>query len=229
MPFALPGQTIVTHRGRRVVVGKAASGPAVGQQLFTANGTFVVPAGVTSISAVAIGAGGPGETVEGLSASGSGGGLAYSNGITVTPGETLTVEVAPPTGTGGLSALKRGAASLVAATSSGLSGARGAGTVGDVLRIGGTGAGWTDQAILGAGAAGYTANGEDGKAGAGGFGGSGVSANGGTAGGTSGASPNANGGAYGGGGGVTGIGGSGCVRVIWGEGRAYPNTNTGDA
>ena len=60
--------------------------------------TFTVPAGVTSITAVAIGAGGGGDYFQGASTvymatSGWGGDLSYANNIPVTPGETLTVYV----------------------------------------------------------------------------------------------------------------------------------------
>jgi hypothetical protein len=38
-----------------------------------------------------------------------------------------------------------------------------------------------------------------------------------------------NGGAYGGGsGGALGSGGHGAVRIIWGTGRSFPSTNTGN-
>ena len=75
-----------------------------GQQIYTintagasinANGsrgfTFTVPAGVTSISIVTVGAGGPsyGTSVLG----GGGGALAYANNISVTPGQTYTIAV----------------------------------------------------------------------------------------------------------------------------------------
>ena len=62
------------------------------QEEFTVPGTyfFYVPAGVTSISAVAIGAGG----VASSSYTGGGGGaLSYVNNVAVTPGEMLTVTV----------------------------------------------------------------------------------------------------------------------------------------
>ena len=60
--------------------------------------TFTVPAGVTSITAVAIGAGGGGDYFQGaqtvyMATSGWGGDLSYANNIPVTPGETLTVHV----------------------------------------------------------------------------------------------------------------------------------------
>ena len=57
---------------------------------------WVVPAGVTSICAVAVG-GGCGGAYQWSSEGGGGGGMAWCNDITVTPGEELTIQV----GTGG--------------------------------------------------------------------------------------------------------------------------------
>ena len=72
--------------------------PPIGQQAYTTPGTtnFVVPDGVTSISAVVVGGGGGGgndtdNTEPG--SGGGGGGLAYQTSIAVTPGESLTVVV----------------------------------------------------------------------------------------------------------------------------------------
>jgi hypothetical protein len=74
--------------------------PTLQAHTFTrpASHTFTVPAGVTSITAVAIGGGGGGDYFQGAStvymaASGWGGDLSYANNISVTPGETLTVYV----------------------------------------------------------------------------------------------------------------------------------------
>lgn len=59
--------------------------------------SFTVPDGVTSINALAIGAGGGANSGDRAtlfaSAGGGGGGLAYANDIAVTPGETITVVV----------------------------------------------------------------------------------------------------------------------------------------
>ena len=60
--------------------------------------TFTVPEGVTSITAVAIGAGGGGDFYQGINTvymatSGWGGDLSYANNISVTPGETLYIYV----------------------------------------------------------------------------------------------------------------------------------------
>lgn len=67
------------------------TGPAIGQVEYTTAGThtWVVPAGVTSVSAVAIGPGG-----NCIGAKGAGGGaLTYVNGYTVTPGSSYTIVV----------------------------------------------------------------------------------------------------------------------------------------
>ncbi|TPG45317.1 T9SS sorting signal type C domain-containing protein [Flavobacterium pectinovorum] len=70
---------------------------------FTGNGTFVVPAGITSISVQAWGGGGSGGGASGAGllfgrgAAGGGGGAYASKVLTVTPGETLNVIVAGTT------------------------------------------------------------------------------------------------------------------------------------
>jgi hypothetical protein len=58
----------------------------------------------------------------------------------------------------------------------------------------------------------------------------GTGGSGGQDGGYGGAAPNYDyaGGLYGGGGGINGKGGNGAVRIIWGSGRAFPSTNTGN-
>lgn len=67
------------------------TGPAIGQVEYTTAGThtWVVPAGVTSVSAVAIG---PGGNCTGEIGAG-GGALTYVNGYTVTPGSSYTIVV----------------------------------------------------------------------------------------------------------------------------------------
>ncbi len=68
--------------------------PAPGQQAYTAPGTYswTAPAGVTSISVVAVGGGGGGSS-SWSNHGGAGGGLGYKNNITVVPGQTYTVVV----------------------------------------------------------------------------------------------------------------------------------------
>ena len=85
----------ITADGATMVIGASGSGipdPGFGQQVYTTAGTytFTVPAGVASISMVAV-AGGAGST---LSTQGGGGGsLSYKNNVPVTPGEQFTVVV----------------------------------------------------------------------------------------------------------------------------------------
>jgi len=157
--------------------------PAVGEAVFTSVGTtnWTVPNGVTSISAVTIGGGGGGAIGDpsNYGSGGSGGGLAYGNNISVTPGESLTVIVgdggASASGTGPIagnngedSILRRSATDL-------LVGGQGLGGVYNTAVAGGTSTGterdggftggvggkgyWTAG---GGGAAGYSASGGDG-------------------------------------------------------------------
>lgn len=73
---------------------------APGSQIaYIAPGTYswICPTGVTSVCAVAIGAGGGGCYYTG----GAGGGLSYQNNISVTPGQTYTVVV----GAGGVGSM----------------------------------------------------------------------------------------------------------------------------
>ena len=70
----------------------------VGQIAYTTPGTytFVVPAGVTKVSILGIGAGGNGSnrTCCGYNGkSGGGGSLVYSNNLTVTPGDSVSIKV----------------------------------------------------------------------------------------------------------------------------------------
>jgi len=66
-----------------------------GQTAYTSPGTytFTVPAGVTSISVVCVGAGAGGADASLGGTAGGGGGLSYVNSISTTPGESLTVYV----------------------------------------------------------------------------------------------------------------------------------------
>lgn len=248
---------------------------AAGQQVFTASGTFTVPAGVTEICAVAVGRGqngaaGDGDATPGRG--GKGGTLSYTNALSVTPGESLTVTIATSTsGSTGETTLKRSSTVLLAARAGGQT--SGQANVGTSFAGGTTPAPSSDYGSGGGGAGGYSAaggagggSGVGGSSGAGGSGGGGGcgnsgeysgggggvgllgagtngtagSASGGGGGGGSGGAAGASGGTgsagggYGGGGGggnvdyAGGSGGGGAVRIIWGAGRSYPSTNTGD-
>ena len=217
---------LFVHTGMAGMVG-AGFGVTGGQQLFTASGPFVVPTGVTSVCAVAIGRGGRATGDGSYSYGGGGGALAYVNAVTVTPGETLTVEIDDAG-----SRIRRGGAVILDA-GAGSGRTSGGVNVGSGY-YGGVG-GYNDfgnEPITGGGAGGYTSPGGDSAYASGtSLGGAGSSPLGGGPGGAAGGAPGKDGGTYGGGGGVTTFGGtpgSGCVRIIWGAGRAFPSTNTGD-
>lgn len=159
----------------------------------TTTTSFVVPADVTTLSALAIGRGGRnGRCRDGTDNHGGGGGgggaLSWSNDIAVTPGETLSIEFAS-----NKSSLKRGTTVLVSAEwgfdanwRTYGTGGRASQGVGDVRNSGGNGGyGQYRPSYLeygagggGGGAAGYSGNGgagatgsDDGAAGSAGSGG----------------------------------------------------------
>lgn len=65
----------------------------VGQDLFETDGVFTVPDGVNNISVVGIGSGGAAGFGQYFASGGGGGALAYTNNISVSPGDTFTVTV----------------------------------------------------------------------------------------------------------------------------------------
>lgn len=87
-----------------------------GQQTFTTMGSvsWTVPANVTSISAVVVGGGGGGCSSTSGGSGGGGGDLRWMNNISVTPGETLIVAVAPNGALGGSEGGTAGGESVVA-------------------------------------------------------------------------------------------------------------------
>jgi hypothetical protein len=154
----------------------------------TTSYTVTVPQGVTSVAALAIGAGGGGGGASSgatAAAGGAGGGaLSYSNSIAVTPGESLTINIpnqsangAPGTaGTaGGDASILRSATTLLLAqggrgsagvtggtAGTGAAGGAAASGVGDVKQSGGAGGNGTAASDLGGGgggAAGYSGTG----------------------------------------------------------------------
>jgi len=142
--------------------------PAVtGQQAYTTAGTFsfVAPAGVTSVSVVAVGGGGGGSSCPNYTG-GGGGGLSYGNNISVTPGCSYAVVV----GAGG-----NGSACVGARTNGGNSSFSstliigGGGVRGEAGRTGGTstGSSRTNGFAGGTGAAGAGCSGNTGGGGGG--------------------------------------------------------------
>jgi hypothetical protein len=163
-----------------------------GQQLFTATShvdtsyIFAVPAGVTSISAVTIGAGGGSyvyNNADEAHGGGGGGGLAYGT-ISVTPLENLTIQVgaggiqgsgeSAAAGDGGTSFIKRGSTVLLQAT-----GGAAADEDGTAIAPGGTGSGTAMAAGYSGGNGGAGSNHSNGGGGGGG-GAAGYAGNGGT-------------------------------------------------
>ena len=157
-----------------------------GEAVFTDAGTFtwVAPAGVTSVSAVCVGAGGAGLSSPSVSA--GGGGLGWKNNISVTPGQTYTVVVGErgkriggaddiPLATGGESyfespSLVRGGGGRPDSSLSAMGQSGGGGNfTGDGGGNGGNGAyGSGGNEPGGGGAGGYTGNGGTGGSGDGG-------------------------------------------------------------
>jgi len=214
--------------------GSAAAAP--GQQVFTSSGTFTVPAGVTSICAVAVGRGKNGAAGDGMGTpgrGGEGGTLSYTNAISVTPGESLTVTIATSTSAStGETTLKRSSTVLLAARAGGQT--SGQANVGTAF-AGGTAPGpYISYGSGGGGAGGYSAAGGNGgstgnygAAGSGGSGGGGGSASAAASGGGGGVgllgagSNGTAGSASGGGGGGGSGGGAGTSGGAGSAGGAY--------
>lgn len=217
------GATLVAHSdGISKWCVEAVSQPH-GVEAFTANGTFTVPAQVTTVDVEVWGAGGGGSgTTSGSCAtSGGGGGYARKRITGLTPGATVAVTV----GAGGAAgAANSGAVGTGGGTSSfgsyasatGGSGAQAVGTGGGAV-AGGAGSGGDVNATGGGGSAGSgNTTGIGGVGGAGAMGGGGGSASQGAYNGGAGGFPGGGGG--GGGAGTTntsGAGANGLVVVRW--------------
>ena len=154
----------------------------VGQVAFTTPGSFswTAPAGVTSVSVVAVGGGGEGGEVNTCDAAGGGGGgLGWKNAIAVTPGATYSVVV----GAGG---------SMVSTSESDQDGDSGGDSyfisISDVAGFGGKGgSGGSSCGLLGGAGGNFVGDG----GGQGGAGGNGNTAQGGGGGADAGAQPSA--------------------------------------
>ena len=202
--------------------------------------SWVVPAGVTSISVVCIGAGSCG--VAGANTGGGAGGASANNpSITVTPAETLTIQigVSAVNVAGTDSFIKRSATVLILAkggslgtTTTGGVGGLASGSTGTTTFNGGNGGNFGQTPSTGGGGgggAGATAAGSTGT-GSGGFAGNTPGGNGGNG---ASSGPGTVGAVYGGGGGGNGaggttppLGGAGLVRVTY---TTAPTTSTGTA
>lgn len=213
---------------RRYLLNNVFRGPSFGDVEWTTPGTYnwVVPFGVTSICAVAVGGGGGGRQASNLATSygsgGGGGALRARNGIPVTPGQTLTivvgaggtVGVSANGGTGGASSVSGSGFTTMTAnggqgglnTGANASGGTSTGSPGTSGFSGNGGTGGAGSTTLaqpggGGGAGGYSSVGGGGGSGASPSGANGGS--GGGSGGGGGAGPNSSAGAAGDGGGVS--------------------------
>lgn len=167
------------------LLGATAAAEAAGQTLFIGKTdelggptvrthSFVVPDGVTEISAVCVGPGQSGRRNDSSAPGGSGGNLRYSSSIAVTPGETLTVEVgdgiAPTTfqAYGGATRILRGATVLLQAANRANTVENS--TIGGLIGGGDGGLGGSASSTYsggGGGAGGYSGNGGQGQDGSG--------------------------------------------------------------
>ncbi len=248
--------TQLAHTSPQVItVNDTSNENVVGQQLFTSTGTWLCPAGVTSVCVVCIGMGGKGQNDHPYIPGHSGGGLGWKNNISVTPGNYYSVHVGTT-----VSELTYFNSSGTVGAYAGASGyglgqsgtVAGGGYIGDGGGTGGSAGCSGNGSGGGGGAGGYSGNGGHGRAynsndgpgtngsgGAGGGGGSGHYGGGvgpygeGSSGSynessSGGVGSGGSGKQYGGGGVQSGSGGGSCVRIIWGPNRSFPSTNTAD-
>jgi hypothetical protein len=185
-----------------------------GSQTYATPGSYswVAPAGITSVSVVAVGGGGSGVSSGGANRAGGGGGLGYKNNYAVTPGNSYTVLV----GAGGAMAFGcgySGGCSLFINVSTvvGGGGQANTGTGGTYVGDGGGNGGLGGAQPGGYGSGGGGAGGYAGSGGAGGRGGSPGSQE-------AGANGSGGGGGGGGGAGSGGYGGSGGGVGLLGQG-----------
>lgn len=186
----------------------------VGQNAYTSAGTYtwVAPAGITSVSALCVGAGGGGGAGGGTYG-GHGGGLVYKNNITVTPGNSYTVVVGAPgtraSTTGGNSSFTAAFGTMTAGGGQGFSNYTANSGTYDAGYVGGNGG------YGGGGAAGYAGAGAAGASNSKTYGNAAPTGSGGGGGGAGGAytpgSTTANGSGAGGGVGLLGLGADGAA------------------
>lgn len=127
--------------------------------------SWVVPAGVSEISAICVGAGSPGIRSDSSATGGKAGPLRYATSLAVTPGETLTIKVGAGSrqsgGNGYDTEILRGATVLLLAGNIGTSTAIGGNIGGGEGGNGGTAT--STYAGGGGGAGGYSGNGGGGE------------------------------------------------------------------
>lgn len=224
---------------------KGASTPDAAGQIFLASSTFLVPDGVTTVCILGVEKGGVASST---GAGQSGGDIAWVNNLAVTAGETLTVNIAST-----VSSVLRSGTTIFAASGTGAT-THYTGGSGGAARLVSSPYGDVTNGGSGGGSGTYTSNGSNGATapstapiyqatndyyfGRTGSDGSGITLFG-TSGGDGGY------GTFGSGEhgcynriistgacytfcwGCTGTPGPGAIRIIWGAGRAFPDTNVG--
>lgn len=176
-----------------------------GMQVFTSNGTFYVPDGVTRVKATVVGGGAGGGSLSGRG--GGGAGVSIKNISGLTPGAAIAVTVGAA-GSGGVNGNSSSFGGYCTASGGFANGNGGTSTGGDINLVGGSGGLAVDYAYAGGGGAGGASGSEGFAYGTGGKGGAGMFGAGGN--GLSSAS------GYGNGGGAGNCSGSpGIVIVEW--------------
>ena len=135
------GITVSGSSGAVTISTSGGAGSGLGGQVFTGNGTFTIPAGITSVKVTVVGGGGGGggatffcsPTNSGAGGGGGGAAISYLTGLT--PGNTLSVAVGGgggggdaagnPAGTGGTSSVSSGSQGISTISASGGYGAPG--------------------------------------------------------------------------------------------------------
>lgn len=125
------GRTNLVATSGTVTINDTSQAPSTVQwRTATANTTWIVPAGVTSIYAICIGGGGGGRSFSSSGGGGGAGGISLNPVFAVTPGETLTITI----GAGGGSNTSGGTTSITRSSNgtsiSAAGGSTGAGTTG---------------------------------------------------------------------------------------------------
>lgn len=145
---------VLTSNGTAWVSQAAASGYAgPGAQVFTSNGTFTIPSGITKLKVTIVGGGGGSGRGNGApSGGGGGGGTAIKYLTSLTPGNTISVTV----GSGGAGRSGSAGTGTTGGTSSIASGTQ---TITTVSATGGVGGSGSNNVGLG-GAGGSASNGD---------------------------------------------------------------------
>lgn len=158
----------ITNGAGSITIAGSASATGANGQVFTGNGTFTIPTGVTALKVTVVGGGGAGEAAVLASsanwngAGGGGGGTAIKYLTGLTPGNTLSVTVGAAAGNSTVASGTQTISTITgggggnAGTAAPYSGAGGTATGGDANIAGGDGGGRTINANYSFGGSGGT-------------------------------------------------------------------------